>query len=70
MAGRLSECGKEDCLTDNVARKFFKDVANMFAYAMDVARENVQDVARKIISVKRVDAKLGKSRMGGLIFRY
>jgi hypothetical protein len=42
----------------------------MFVHAMDVTRKNVQDVARKIISVKRVDAKLGKSRMGALIFRY
>ena len=42
----------------------------MFVHAMDVARKNVHDVARKIISVKRVDAKLGNSRMGGLIFRY
>ncbi len=39
-------------------------------HAMDVARKNVHDVARKIISIKRVDAKLGNSRMGGLIFRY
>jgi hypothetical protein len=42
----------------------------MFVRAMDVARKTVQDVARKIIFVKRVDAKLGKSRIGGLIFRY
>jgi hypothetical protein len=42
----------------------------MFVHVMDVARKNVQDVAMKIISVKRVDAKLGKRRMGGLIFRY
>jgi hypothetical protein len=29
----------------------FKDVANMFAHAMDVARKNAQDVERKIISL-------------------